>query len=98
MISTSVYEQSTRDMAFHIGDARSLDDISKESFQIAARQAGLGEKMGLRRLEGMTARFPEALKEAAGELAEGGYGRAQELADRILQTGGCVLFQSFLSF
>jgi serine/threonine-protein kinase HipA len=88
MISTSVYEQSARDMAFHIGDARSLDDISKESFRIAARQAGLGEKMGLRRLEGMAARFPEALKEAAGELAEGGYGRAQELADRILQTGG----------
>ncbi len=88
MISTTVYEQSTRDMAFSIGGAYSIDEISSDHFRKAAKEAGLGERMAMRRYEEMCHRFREALREAAGELVEAGYSKAGEMETRILQTGG----------
>ena len=88
IVSTVIYGQSTRDMAFSIGGAVSIDDISRDCFRLAAREAGLGERMALQRFDAMANRFRSALHESAAELAHDGYVKASALEDRILQSAG----------
>ena len=88
IVSTSIYEQSTREMAFRIGGASLLEEIDREAFRLAAREAGLGERMALRRFDALCDRFEEALRNSAEELASQGFSKASKLAERILATGG----------
>ncbi len=88
MISTTVYEQSTRDMSFFIGGTLSLDNLSQESFRRAAREIGLGERMAMRRFETMCDAFLPALHRSAEELAAKGFPQAVLIERRILETGG----------
>ncbi len=88
IVSISVYEQSTREMAFRIGGASSLEEIDREAFRLAAREAGLGERMALRRFDALCEGFEDALRSSAEELAAQGISKAPELAERILTTGG----------
>ena len=88
IVSTVIYEQSTRDMAFSIGGVFSLDALTRDCFRKAAREAGLGEKMALRRFDAMAARFREALHDSAKQLVREGYPKAAEIEDRILRAGG----------
>ena len=88
IVSTVIYEQSTRNMAFSIGGATALDDITRDSFRTAAREAGLGERMAMRRFDAMADRFRKALHESAAELVHAGYPKAAELEERILDTAG----------
>ena len=95
LVSTTVYEQSTRDMAFAIGRAYSLDEITEDNFRQAARDAGLGEKMALGRFARMRERFVPALREAAAELAEAGYTNAEQTAATILKRAGLGRYRGF---
>ena len=88
LLSTAVYESSTRDMAFSIGGKYSLDEIRREDFRPAARQAGIGERLALRRFDDLKEKLPEALRSAAGELLAQGFAAAPELAETILRKGG----------
>ena len=88
IVSTTVYEQSTRDMAFRIGGVQTIDDITVDSFRTAAREAGIGERMAMRRFEIMCERFVPALRQSALELASNGYPNAIEMEKRILSSGG----------
>ena len=88
IVSTVIYEQSTRDMSFRIGGTMALDDMSRDSFRAAAREVGLGERMALRRFDAMAERFRTALHESAADLARDGYNKATELENRILETAG----------
>ena len=88
IVSTVIYEQSTRDMAFSIGGALSLDDLTRDSFREAAREVGLGERMAMRRFDAMAERFRAALHAASEDLQADGYPKAAEIEDRILQTAG----------
>lgn len=88
IVSTVVYEQSTRDMAFSIGGAASIDDMDRESFRKAAKEVGLGERMALGRLREMCDRFIPALSAGAEKLAAEGYENAFDIKERILQKGG----------
>lgn len=75
-------------MAFRIGGARSIDDITADSFRTAAREVGLGERMAMRRLELMCQRFRPALRQSTEELVSAGYSKAADIEARILQSGG----------
>jgi len=88
IVSTSVYEESTRELAFFIGDTLLLDDLTTDSFRIAAREVGLGERMAMSRFDAMCRRFRPALHAAAEELAAEGFPKAYVLEQRILETGG----------
>ena len=88
LVSTTVYSQSTREMAFRIGGALSLDDMSRDSFLLAARDVGIGERMAVRRFDSVCGRFRAALHESAEVLAAEGYPMAAELEESILETGG----------
>ena len=88
IVSTAVYEQSTRDMAFSIGEACSIDDVSEESFRQAAGETGLGEKTAMKRYDFLCGCFEGALHESARELYAAGYPGAAEIEERILRNGG----------
>lgn len=91
IVSTTIYEQSTRDMAFWIVDALSLDDITEASFRTLARGVGLGERMAMNRFNSMRNRFTSALHESAAELAGAGYPKAAEIEQRILTSGSKLI-------
>ena len=88
IVSTAVYPESTREMAFFIGGALLLDDLTPDSFRLAAKEVGLGERMAMRRFDAMCEKFRPALHASASELAAAGYPGALDLEQRILESGG----------
>ncbi len=88
ILSTTIYESSTHELAFRFGNVTVIDDITRESFAEAAKNAGLGQKMMMDRFEAMMARFPETLSQTAEELQDIGFSGAHALAERILESGG----------
>ena len=77
------YKGLSRNLAFAVGDAHTLDEITRTSFRIAAKDAGLGEQFALTRLDRLTGRFRSALFEAAETLKKGGFSGVNEIRDRI---------------
>ncbi len=88
IVSTAVYESSTREMAFRIGGDLTLDRIDRASFRRAAGEAGLGGRIALQRFDTIAMRFRDALQESAGELEEEGFAGAGRIEERILRNGG----------
>ncbi len=88
LISTAVYTQSTREMAFRIGGASSIDEITPESFRQAAREIGLGERIAMGHFDRICSLFQKALHDTAEMLSHAGYPKALDLEARILRTGG----------
>ncbi len=88
LVSTTVYEQSTREMAFAIGDALLIDDVTEASFREAADEAHIGKRFAAGRFDYICSRFREALRDAARELSDSGFSKAAEMEERILKSGG----------
>ena len=90
IVSTSVYESGTRDMAVFFGGKCSLDEISRSDIMAAADEAGLGRRMAIRRLDALCEHFEEALNEAAVELEPLEPTLIARLRSQILATGGYI--------
>ncbi len=88
IVSTAVYESSTREMAFFIGRHCLLDDISREDFAEAAREAGIGTTAAMRRFDLLASGFTEALDKATQRLIEEGFVQAPEIRAGVLANGG----------
>ena len=93
LVSTTVYESSTREMSFFIGNALSIDEITEASFREAAAEIHIGERFAARRYNFICNHFRAALREAADELQEAGFSKAEEIEERILHTGGYAKLQ-----
>lgn len=92
IISTAVYESSTRDMAFRIGGVLELDKTSRECFRIAAHECGLGEKIAMSRFDKMNSAFRPALEASAEQLKKQGFIKAGELKTKILKERNNALY------
>jgi len=88
LVSTTVYESSTREMSFFIGNALLIDEITEASFKEAAAEVHIGERFAVRRYNVICNQFREALRAAAAELQEEGFSKAKDIEERILHTGG----------
>lgn len=84
MISTVIYDGSTRDMSFNIGGIKELDSIDEECFKIMAGRIGIGEKLAMNNYQRVLDKFENAIKEAGKELHEIGFDNAYDIAERIL--------------
>ena len=91
VISTVIYESSTREMAFNIGGEIDIDAIGREEFRRAAAKCSLGEKIAMKQFDELYHKFDACLSEAAGILAGQGFGKATELADRIRRNASAKL-------
>ena len=87
LLAAAIYP-TTRELSFRIGGAASLDEVTAASFEAAAREAGLGVRMAMQRCRRMVDRFVPSLRAAADSLQKEGFREAEEIAGRILQTGG----------
>ena len=90
LVSTTVYESSTREMSFAIGNEILIDEITGDSFKEAAAEVHIGERFAAKRYDLICDRFREALRAATLELQEAGFSKAAEMEERILRTGGCA--------
>ena len=84
IVSTVVYENSTREMSMKIGNAIGIDDVTSESFEQAASDIGLGRSLAMKRYDMMFNRFENSLREAADELNEEGFRTEMDLCGQIL--------------
>ncbi len=84
MISTVIYESSTRDMSFNIGGTKNIDGINEESFKSFSASVKIGEKLAMANYYSMLDRFENAIKEASKELCDAGFKSAGDIADSIL--------------
>lgn len=91
LVSTIVYESSTHNMAFSIGNEILIDKISREHFKKAAHDAGISERIALEQFDMLSERFVDALTESANELAEMGFKNAIDLQKRILEMNALYL-------
>ena len=87
IVSTVVYEGTTRNLSFFIGDENSLERIQEESFREAAKEAGMNERLCLRRLKDMEKRFRPALEKAAEKMVSEGIPGIPDLKKKILLNG-----------
>ncbi len=84
IVSTIIYESSTRNCSFAIGNTQSIDDIKEDDFKTMASQVGIGEKLAMKNYYEILEKFENAIKEAADELEDMGFGNAQSIGERIL--------------
>lgn len=94
MVSTAIYESSTKEMALSVGGVYLLDRIERRHFEKEAQNAGLGVKLAMKRFDDMASGFEKALSRAAAFLTEQGFASAEEIQKRILQKGGIRYLRS----
>ena len=86
LICTTIYESTSRNMAFNIGGETLIDNIDRECFKRASGDAGISERVALGRFDMMSERFTDALNESAEELAGIGYQYAISIKDSIMKS------------
>lgn len=87
IVSTVVYDGATRNLSFFIGNDNSLDRIQEDSFRLAAKEAGMNERLCIRRLRDMEKRFRPALDKAAEKMISEGIPGISDLKEKILLKG-----------
>ena len=85
IVSTVVYPESARHMAFSIGGETLIDKISRENFRDAAKRIGASEKILLERFDDLSESFEKALNIATEQLESEGLINAPTMRDLILK-------------
>lgn len=85
IVSTVIYDSSTRDMAFSIGNEYDIRKISREHFKWEARNIGLGENIAMKHFDRIINDFYDSLNSACEELVHEGFKQVYNIKDRILK-------------
>lgn len=88
IISTTIYEASTRDMGIAIGNQLNISEINEAAFKEEAEKAKLNVNMAMHRFDHMTSEFEAALSDTALLLEEQGFQKAKSISEKILSSGG----------
>ena len=65
-----------------------LGEITRDSFEKAASQIGLGTKMAMKRFDTMVTGFASAMNRAKEELKAQGFEQVEQICEKIMQKGG----------
>lgn len=88
IVSTQIYENSTENMALSINGICNINEITRDSFEKAASQVGLGAKMAMNRFDAMATGFVGAMNRAKQELKAQGFEQVEQICEKIMQKGG----------
>ena len=83
VVSTVIYKESTRKASMRIGDRTDLRAVNRQSLLLAAKEAHIGRGIAEEVIDRLTARFGDALANAAGELLRAGFADAKRMAGTI---------------
>ncbi|MCR5743933.1 MAG: HipA domain-containing protein [Lachnospiraceae bacterium] len=82
IVCTQAYG-STSEMSFFIGGELDINAMNRDTFKVAARDAGLGEKLAMKRFDYLADNIEAKLDEAAQEMYEQGLTDVYLIADRM---------------
>lgn len=88
IISTMVYENSTENMALSVDGIYNINEITRESFEKATVQIGIGTKMAMKRFDVMVSGFSNAMDRAKAELKQQGFEQVEQISMQIMKKGG----------
>lgn len=88
IVSTAIYESSTRDMAIAVNGKLSLDAIDRNDYFKEAEKAGIYSGISVRHFDYLAQNFKNALQDSAAQLTADGFYSAEDLCRRILMRGG----------
>ena len=83
IVSTVIYDSSSKELPFRIGDAKLIDKITEKDFESACDEIGFNKKTAMKKFNSIHEKFEKALDEAGTELKESGFHKAVEIAERI---------------
>ncbi len=85
VMSTLIYENVTRKMAFRINQKPNIDEITREDFKKESKLIDLDEEFALQAFDELQMNFKNALLQSEEELVANGFFQAKEIAERIMQ-------------
>lgn len=88
IVSTMIYKNSTENMSLSINGICNINEITRESFEKAASQVGIGAKMAIKRFDAMVAGFVDAINRAKNELRAQGLEQVESICEMIMENGG----------
>ena len=88
IVSTVIYKSSTENMALSINGICNINEITRESFEKAASQVGIGPKMAMKRFDVMVNGFVDAINQAKEQLKKQGFDQVEQICDMIMKKGG----------
>ncbi|MBQ6519320.1 MAG: HipA domain-containing protein [Anaerolineaceae bacterium] len=93
IVATTIYKESTRNMAFAVNGKKSLDDIAASDFEKESKSIGVSQKITVNRLKYFTENFEHALESSASELLADGYVNVSQIRDNILKNSGFAVIR-----
>lgn len=91
LLSTVVYEDMSRNMAFNIGGQIKLDSIGLQQFLDEASKTNINPVLIEKWIKNMLESFEHDLNLATQKLVNQGFSQANKIRDKILQKGGYVI-------
>ena len=88
IVSTMIYKSCTENMALSINGICNINEITRESFEKAASQVGIGTRMAMKRFDAMVYGFSDAMNKAKEELQAQGFDQVQQISEMIMEKGG----------
>lgn len=88
IVSTMIYKSSTENMALSIGGIYNINEITREAFEKATVQVGIGTKMAMKRFDSMVSGFSDAMNQAKAELKQQGFEQVEQISEQIMKKGG----------
>ena len=88
IVSTRIYKSSTENMALSIGGIYNINEITREAFEKATVQVGIGTKMAMKRFDSMVSGFSDAMNQAKTELKQQGVEQIDQISENIMKKGG----------
>ena len=84
IVCTRVYG-STPEMSFFIGGELEIDRIGRENFRLAAHEAGIGEKLAMKRFDYMRNGIEEAFYDAVNDMLLAGLDDVKSISGEMLK-------------
>ena len=86
-MSTLIYENISKKMAFSINHKIRIDKITRDDFKNESRLVGYDEELALHAFDEIRDNLDNALYESAKKLDSLGFIEARAIADKILKLG-----------
>ena len=88
ILSTVVYDTHSRQMAFSIGGEFEWSHIDRACFGKACDEVHVSRNIFMKRFDDLCGRFEPALRQAAENMKNEGFGESEQLASRLMERKG----------